>query len=99
MIFKVLKKYGDYKKGEEFDSAEVELEITDIEEAIAGGFIAEKEVESGPETVSTSKKVKKEAIAVSFNGGIREFSLAIHGENFMDVASEFATTHNGTIME
>lgn len=95
MIYKVLKKYGEYKKGEEFDSAEVELEISDIEQAIEGGFIVEK----GEENTPAPKKSNKTVVSVSFYGGIREFSLEIHGEDFMDVANEFIATHNGTIME
>lgn len=104
MIFKVLKKYGDYKKGEVFDSEEADLDQNDIDEAIADGFIAE-DVADGvvnapapvEEKPKADKKAKAESVLVEFYGGIREFTLAIHGENFMDVAKEFATTHNGTI--
>lgn len=45
-----------------------------------------------------AKKTAKTVVSVQFHGGVREFSLAIHGEDFESVAEEFATTHKGTIL-
>lgn len=97
MIFKVLKKYGDYKKGENFDSEEADLDENDIKEAIADGFIVEEGAEAPKKEKKEVKKEAKDVVLVEFHGGIREFTKAIHGEGFMDVAKEFATTHNGII--
>ena len=42
-------------------------------------------------------KAAKTSVVVSFNGGTREFSQEIHGDDFEAVAQEFAANHNGTV--
>lgn len=39
----------------------------------------------------------KDSVVVSFRGSTREFSLSVHGDNFLDLAQQFADKHNGTI--
>ncbi len=39
----------------------------------------------------------KDSVVVSFKGTTREFSLAVHGDNFLELAQQFADKHNGTI--
>lgn len=87
--YKVLKKFGELKKGDIFAPTADTYEGTEstIAEAIAGKFIKEIAEESNAT-----------AVTVSFQGGTREFSEEIHGEDFMDVAKEFCATHNGTIL-
>lgn len=87
--YKVLKKYGDFKKGDLIDITELELSAEDVQEAIDGGFIALIE--------EKAKKTKATTATVTWNGGVREFSEKVHGEDFMSLAESFATKFNGTI--
>ena len=47
--------------------------------------------ELGGEDVAVS------AVTVSWRGRSREYSLAVHGEKFMDLAQEFAAKVSGTL--
>lgn len=94
MLYTTLKKYGEFKKGETFDSADVELSQEDIDEAIENGFIKESDGDT-----QNSKGLKRTVVCVKHNGGVREFSKEIHGDDFADLAKEFATTNNGEIIE
>lgn len=91
--YTVLKKFGEYKKGDVFDPIADEYDGTeaDIASAIEGKFIAEI-------TDTNAQKSKKGTSAtVTWNGGTREFSLEVHGEDFMSLAESFATKFKGTI--
>ena len=60
------------------------------------------EVKAAKEAEAEAKKEKKnlggkDSVVVSFGGGTREFSLSVHGDNFLDLAQQFADKHNGTI--
>ena len=54
-----------------------------------------KSVETKVETHVETKSVSK--VTVTWNKGVREYSLAVHGENFLDLAGEFAKKHGGTV--
>lgn len=88
--YKVLKKFGDLKKGDTFAPVSQNYEGTeaDITAAIEAGFIKE-----------VVEKTKKTSVVVTHQGGERTFSQEIHGDDFEDLASEFAETNNGTIQE
>ena len=47
----------------------------------------------------TESAASKDVVTVEYHGNIREFSREIHGEDFMDVAKEFAKTNDGSIVE
>lgn len=92
--YTVLKKFGEYKKGDVFNPIADEYDGTeaDIASAIEGKFIAEITTETN---APKSKKVT--SATVTWNGGTREFSLEVHGEDFMSLAESFATKFKGTI--
>lgn len=88
--YKVLKRFGDYKRGEIFDpkSDGYEGNDDDIATAITDGFISEI-------TAPSADGVTK--VTVTYNGGERIFSEEIHGDGFLELAKEFAETNEGTI--
>lgn len=43
-------------------------------------------------------KKSKTTVSVQHAGGVREFSKEIHGDDFEDLAEEFAETNKGTIL-
>ena len=65
------------------------------EEAVAKAE-AEAEVSEDTEVVIVPKKGENEA-TVTWNGGSRTYSREVHGENFADLAQEFATKKGGTV--
>lgn len=104
--YKVLKRFGDYKRGDEFDPTADGYDGSDedIALAVTDGFIkeiVEEGVDVGTSTVSVepaaSAGIAATSATVTFINGERTFSKAIHGEDFMDLAKEFAATNNGTI--
>lgn len=48
--------------------------------------MAKKAPATGPDTAT-----------VTWNGGSRVYSKEIHGDNFADLAAEFAEKHGGTV--
>lgn len=44
------------------------------------------------------KSAKRSSVTVSWNAGVREYSEAVHGEDFEALAQEFATKHRGTLV-
>lgn len=99
--YKVLKKFGDLKKGSIFDPKDnYDGTEEDIAEAVEAGYIEEVldgANEPGVEAPK-EKKAKKTEVTVTWGQGSRVYSLAVHGENFMDLAESFANKFNGTIV-
>lgn len=103
-LYTVLKKFGDYKKGETFDPTKDGYTGTeeDIATAVEKGFLAElgdgeKTTDKDTDAKPKAKKVKATSVTVNHAGGERVFSQEIHGDNFAELADEFAETNNGTI--
>lgn len=98
--YKVLKRFGDYKKGEEFDPIEDGYDggQEDIDTAVTDGFLSE--IVAGDSATDTTAKPATTATSatVEYPGGTRTFSLEIHGEDFASLAAEFAETNNGTVL-
>jgi formaldehyde-activating enzyme involved in methanogenesis len=96
--YKVLKKYGDFKKGdvltpsEAFEGSEEEIAKA-VQEAIDGGFI----VEVVPEDSDDDAKVSGDVAVVVWNGNRREYSNEIHGKDFAKLAKMFADKIGGSI--
>ncbi len=90
--YKVLKKFGEFKKGEVFDpQAGYEGTEEDIVAAIKEGFIAEIDESDDNKPAKGEKVAKRTSVTVSTNHREpREFSLAVHGENFEALAKSFA---------
>ncbi len=90
--YNVLKKFGALKRGDVFDPTDgYEGTEKDIAEAIEGGFIKEITEEK------SEKKEKKNKVTVTYRGGVRHYSLAVHGEDFEALAEEFAKKFDGVI--
>ncbi len=47
--------------------------------------------------VKEAAKVAKSSVVVTWNGGSREYSKAVHGDAFVELAEEFAGKKNGTV--
>jgi len=62
---------------------------TDAEKAAAK---AAKDAEK-----AAAKAASKDSVSVSWNGGTREFSREVHGEEFADLADQFAAKHGGKV--
>lgn len=95
--YKVLKKFGDFKKGEIFDATEGEFDGTeeDVLSLIEEGAI--EEIVEEEEKKEDKKEGKVVAVTVEWRGNVREYSKEIHGEKFMDLAKEFAGKVNGEL--
>lgn len=44
-----------------------------------------------------TKVSEKTSAVVTYPGGSREYSLAVHGEKFLDLAKQFAEKHKGVL--
>lgn len=90
--YKVLKKFGDLKKGDVLNPIEDKYDGTeeDLTQAVEDGFLAVVAPDA-------PKKGKKTAVTVSWRGNTREFSLETHGEDFETLAEQFAEKFEGTI--
>lgn len=44
-----------------------------------------------------TNSTKKTSVTVTWNNGVREYSKEVHGDDFMDLAKQFAEKFNGTI--
>lgn len=44
-------------------------------------------------------KVEKEQVVVTFGGKTREYSLSVHGKDFLKLAEEFAAKYTGSTIE
>lgn len=42
-------------------------------------------------------EIETDQVTVTWKGNSRVYSLEVHGENFMDLAKEFAEKHGGEI--
>lgn len=62
-------------------------------EAVAAAKKAEKEAAAAAKAAAKNPDVA----AVTWNGGVREFTREIHGDDFEAVAAEFAETHGGKV--
>jgi hypothetical protein len=43
-------------------------------------------------------KAAKSSVSVTWSGGARTYSREIHGDNFNELAKEFAKKHNGQVV-
>lgn len=90
--YKVLKKFGEYKKGD--IATFTEMTVEEVEELIEAGKIAlvseDENDEEEAEEVTTSSKG---AVIVTWNGGSREYSKEVHGKDYKALAEEFASKH------
>jgi hypothetical protein len=64
------------------------------EEAVDEETVA---AEADEEDAKPKKAGKRIAVSVTWSGGTREYSKEVHGDNFEDLAQEFATKHGGTV--
>lgn len=69
--------------------------LTDEEREAEDNELADKEA---AEAEAKAKKSNKTSVSVQHAGGVREFTKEIHGDDFADVAQEFADTNKGTIL-
>lgn len=52
------------------------------------------------EAAKAAKEAEKEAateVTVTWNGGLRVYSLAVHGDAFLEIAHKFAAKVGGTV--
>lgn len=56
--------------------------------------MAKKDSEAGAENTTA----KADIVSVQWNGGVREFSKEVHGDDFESLAKQFADKHKGTIV-
>lgn len=94
--YKVLKKFGDLKKGAIFVPADETEE--QIAEAVAEGFI-----ELVPEKSEKSSEVSKVTFVIrnpdtASKTSERVFDAETHGEDFVAVADEFAETNKAVVL-
>lgn len=92
--YKVLKKFGDYKKGDVFIPEE-SMAMDDLNLLIEEGKIAIVTEDSKED--ETEKSSGKTSVIVTWGQGTREYSKAIHGPDFMKLAKQFAEKFDGVI--
>lgn len=46
---------------------------------------------------NTEKEEVVDSVTVTWQGGVREYTKAVHGDDFMELAKEFATKKRGTV--
>lgn len=56
-----------------------------------------KEEEVIEEEVVTTKKASKDVATVVWRMGIRTYTKAIHGDDFLDLAKQFVAKHGGKV--
>lgn len=68
---------------------------TPEEKAAADAAKAEAKAKKDAEKAAAdaAKAAMKASVTVTWNGGAREYSKAIHGDNFADLASQFAAQY------
>lgn len=101
--YKVLKKFGDLKKGATFvPGDETEEEIA---EAVAEGYIElitddSADSKKGPGKKGEVSKVTFSVRNPDVKGGVSErvFTAEEHGEEFVAVADEFGETNKSTVL-
>lgn len=57
-----------------------------------------EEVETKEEEVVETPKSNKDSVVVTWRGGSREYTKAVHGADFMALAAEFAEKKKGTLV-
>ncbi len=65
---------------------------TEVEDEV----VETEEVEEAIEAPKAAKSNKTE-VTVTWRGNSRVYSKAVHGENFLDLAKEFAEKKDGTV--
>jgi hypothetical protein len=65
---------------------------TEVEEEVVEA--TEEEVEEAPK----ARASKRDAVTVVFRAGSREYTRALHGDDFEALAEEFAAKKKGTIV-
>jgi hypothetical protein len=68
--------------------------------------ISQEDLDNNPELVEDGVHVGDvielppltEGVVVTWNGGTRAYTKDVHGKDFRELAQEFATKHNGTLM-
>lgn len=107
IIYKVLKKFGDFKKGDTFKLDEVEMTEEEVAELVEAGKIEAMEDadssddEDDSDTGSTG--TGKVTIVLSNRNtrdgqSTRVFDEATHGADFAKVADEFAETNKHLVI-
>jgi hypothetical protein len=95
--YKVLKKFGDFKKGEIFDPTDgYEGTEEEIAVAVEEGFIAVIEDKESGDVSQVTFQVRSRDV----KGGIahRVFNVEKHGEKFKELVDEFAESNKDLIV-
>lgn len=58
---------------------------------------AAKAAKDAEKAAAQATKDSATSVSVAWNGGTREFSKEVHGDDFLDLAKQFAAKFNGTI--
>lgn len=76
---------------EEVVEAAEEVAVEAAQEAVEKEVVAEQ-------AVSHVRVNSRDSLTVTWRGGSREYSRAVHGEDFVALAQEFVTKKKGTIV-
>jgi hypothetical protein len=67
-------------------------------EAAAAAKAAEAEAKKAEKEAAAAAKAARASVTVTWRGGSREYTRALHGEDFEALAAEFAEKKKGTIV-